>query len=75
MSIPDVTFERFAPSTKLALYVEHFWMVSAPGEQTPRREILIPNGRPMLVLSFAGPSLETVSQIVICCSVLLPNPL
>jgi AraC-like DNA-binding protein len=58
MSIPDVTFERFAPSTKLALYVEHFWMVSAPGEQTPRREILIPNGRLMLVLSFASPSVR-----------------
>ena len=58
MSIPDVTFERFGPSPKLALYVEHFWIVSAPGEKTPRREILIPNGRPMLVLSFANPSVR-----------------
>src|SRR5215469_2199610 len=58
MSMPDVTFERFAPSPKLALYVEHFWSVSAPGEQTPRREILIPNGRPMLVLSFASSSVR-----------------
>ena len=58
MSIPDVTFERFAPSPKLSLYVEHFWIVSAPGEKTPRREILIPTGRPMLLLSFASPSVR-----------------
>jgi len=58
MSIPEVTYERFGPSPKLARYVEHLWSVSAPGEQTPRREILIPNGRPMLVLSFANPSVR-----------------
>jgi AraC-like DNA-binding protein len=58
MSMPDVTFERFGPSPKLALYVEHFWIVSAPGEETPRREILIPNGRSMLLLSFASPSVR-----------------
>ncbi len=58
MSIPEVSYERFAPSPKLALYVEHFWIVSAPGEQTPRREILIPNVRPMLLLSFASPSVR-----------------
>jgi AraC-like DNA-binding protein len=56
MSIPDVTYERFAPSPKLALYVEHFWSVSAPEE--PSREILIPNGRPMLLLTFASPSVR-----------------
>jgi AraC-like DNA-binding protein len=58
MSTPDVMFERFAPSSKLSLYVEHFWIVSAPGEETPRREILIPTGRPMLLLSFASPSVR-----------------
>src|SRR5215813_5349315 len=58
MSMPDVTYERFEPGPKLALYVEHFWIVSAPGEATPRREILIPNGRPMLLLSFANPSVR-----------------
>lgn len=58
MSMPDVTYERFGPSPKLALYVEHFWIVSAPGEQTPRREVLIPNGRPMLLLTFASPSVR-----------------
>jgi hypothetical protein len=58
MPIPDVTFERFAPSPKLSLYVEHFWIVSARGENMPRREILIPNGRPMLLLSFASPSVR-----------------
>src|SRR5690348_15909024 len=58
MSLPAMLFERFAPSAKLAVYVEHFWMVSAPGEETARREILIPNGRPMLVLGFANPSVR-----------------
>jgi AraC-like DNA-binding protein len=58
MSIPDVLFERFAPSPKLSLYVEHFWIVSARAEKTSRREILIPNGRPMLLLSFASPSVR-----------------
>jgi AraC-like DNA-binding protein len=58
MSIPDVLFERFAPSPKLSLCVEHFWIVSARPEKTPRREILIPNGRPMLLLSFASPSVR-----------------
>jgi len=58
MAMPNVTYERLAPSPKLSLYVEHFWTVSAPGEQTPRREILIPNGRPMLLLSFANPSVR-----------------
>jgi len=58
MAMPNVTYERLAPSPKLSLYVEHFWTVSAPGEQTPRREILIPNGRPTLLLSFANPSVR-----------------
>jgi AraC-like DNA-binding protein len=58
MSLPPVLFERCAPSPRLAVYVEHFWTVSAPGEPTARREILIPNGRPMLVLSFANPSVR-----------------
>jgi len=58
MSIPDVLFEHFAPSPKLSLCVEHVWIVSARAEKTPRREILIPNGRPMLLLSFASPSVR-----------------
>lgn len=58
MSLPAMLFERFAPSAKLAVYVEHFWLVSAPGETAARREILIPNGRPMLVLGFANPSVR-----------------
>ena len=56
MTMPELTYERFKPSSPLSPYVEHFWLVSAPGEERPRREILIPNGRPMLLLSFARPS-------------------
>jgi AraC-like DNA-binding protein len=56
MAMPELTYQRFKPSSSLAPYVEHFWLVHAPGEEKPRREILIPNGRPMLLLSFAKPS-------------------
>src|SRR5262245_18454721 len=58
MSMPELTFERYIPTGALALYVEHFWTVRAPGEAIPRREILIPNGRPMLLFSFASPSIR-----------------
>lgn len=56
MAMPELIYERFRPSSQLSPYVEHLWLVSAPGEAKPRREILIPNGRPMLLLSFARPS-------------------
>jgi AraC-like DNA-binding protein len=54
--VPDFTYRRYAPSPQLSVYIEHYWLVSASGEQQPRKEILIPNGRPMLLLSFAQPS-------------------
>jgi hypothetical protein len=48
-------FQRFEPSNALRLCVEHFWMVRNREHRTPRREILIPNGRPTLLLSLADP--------------------
>jgi hypothetical protein len=58
MSMPELAFERYFPTGALTSYVEHFWTVSAPGEVIARREILIPNGRPMLLFSFASPSIR-----------------
>src|SRR5262245_3963304 len=58
MSMPELTFERYIPTGALALYVEDFWTVRAPGEAIARREIFIPNGRPMLLFSFASPSVS-----------------
>ncbi|MBI5838857.1 MAG: AraC family transcriptional regulator [Chloroflexi bacterium] len=58
MTMPELTYKRFAPSRQLFPFVEHFWLVSAPAEKKPRREILVPNGRPMLLLSFASPSVR-----------------
>jgi AraC-like DNA-binding protein len=61
MTMPDVPgfmYRRFTPSPQLIAYVEHYWLVSAPGEKQARREILIPNGRPMLLMSFAKPSIR-----------------
>jgi AraC-like DNA-binding protein len=56
--VVEAAYSRFAPSARLAPYVEHFWVLSAPGEPAPRREILIPSGRPILLLSFASPSVR-----------------
>lgn len=56
--MPELAFERYIPTDALTLYTEHFWTVSAPGEAAARWEILIPNGRPMLLLSFASPSIR-----------------
>src|SRR5262249_21120886 len=58
MSMPELTFERYVPTSALALYVEHFWTVRAPAEAIARREILIPNGCPMLLFSFASASIR-----------------
>ena len=53
-----LVYRRCAPSPTLAPYVEHYWLVSAPAKQQPQSEILIPNGRPMLLFSFGESSLR-----------------
>jgi AraC-like DNA-binding protein len=42
---------RFPPPPGQRAYVEHIWMVEATGSREPKREILIPNGRPTVVVS------------------------
>jgi AraC-like DNA-binding protein len=48
-------YERFQPGPTLAPYVEHFWLVAGPVLTETRREILIPNGRPMIVCCVGEP--------------------
>lgn len=49
--IPEgLRYERYRPSAPLAPYVEHFWLVAAPYLAETRREILIPNGRPNVLV-------------------------
>jgi AraC-like DNA-binding protein len=49
---------RFPPEAGERAYVEHLWMVEAPGAEAPRREILIPNGRPTVVVSLGAPGVR-----------------
>src|SRR5690606_35830677 len=44
-------YERFPPSPGLADYVEHFWLIEADLGERRHEEILVPNGRPTLLLS------------------------
>lgn len=58
----DFHYERFVPSPELAGYVEHFWIVNATTGETARREILIPNGRPTILLCLGDPGLRIDPQ-------------
>jgi AraC-like DNA-binding protein len=47
---------RFPPPAAQRDAVEHYWMVEMPGSRTElKQQILIPNGRPGLAVSLAGP--------------------
>jgi AraC-like DNA-binding protein len=51
-------YQRFPPADELSGVVEHYWMIEAPGSAEVKREILIPNGRPTLVVALAEPGLR-----------------
>ncbi|MDA8370721.1 MAG: helix-turn-helix domain-containing protein [Nocardiopsaceae bacterium] len=55
MSLSEVVYRRYPPSLEQAGFIEHLWTVQAPGWPEPRREILIPNGRPSVVVNLAEP--------------------
>lgn len=55
-------YETFAPPPDLADHVEHFWMVEAPAHAAPHREILIPNGRPTVLLCLGQPGRRVAIQ-------------
>ncbi len=50
-----MNYRRFLPPDGQQDYVEHYWRVQAPDHPAPVREILIPNGRPTLLISLAAP--------------------
>jgi AraC-like DNA-binding protein len=51
-------YQRFPPADGLCGVVEHFWMIEAPRSAEVKREILIPNGRPTLVVALGEPGLR-----------------
>lgn len=56
MSTPTrLRYQVVPPAPSLAGYVEHFWMVEAPAPAGSHREILIPNGRPTVLVCLAAP--------------------
>ena len=50
-----MSYERFLAATEVKDFVEHIWFVQAPAFAEPRREILIPSGRPTVVICLADP--------------------
>jgi len=55
---PEVVYRRFPPPAEQRAYVEHLWMVEAPAGPVTKREILIPNGRPTVVVSLGEPGVR-----------------
>lgn len=60
MPADGLRYERFAPTEAMAPYVEHLWVVDAPVLGEVRREILIPNGRPMVLVCLGEPGVRFV---------------
>jgi AraC-like DNA-binding protein len=54
-----VSYLRVPPPAEQRDFVEHYWMLEAPGSPSEvKREILIPNGRPGLAIAVAEPGLR-----------------
>ncbi|HWG98514.1 MAG TPA: helix-turn-helix domain-containing protein [Pilimelia sp.] len=53
MDPAGLVYQRFPARPEQRGYLEHIWLVRAPGFPVPRREILIPNGRPTVVVALA----------------------
>lgn len=58
----ELRYERFAPRPALQQIVEHFWLVTAPPILGVRSEILIPNGRPMVLVCLGDPGLRLAAD-------------
>lgn len=50
-----VSHARFAPPRETDRLVEHVWVMRAPATSTPWRTLLIPNGRPSVVVCLGEP--------------------
>lgn len=55
MPSDELRYERFAPRPGLQQIVEHFWLVTASPISGLRSEVLIPNGRPMVLICLGDP--------------------
>lgn len=62
--VTDFYYQTFEPSASLRPYVEHLWALKADNSREPQRQILIPNGRPGLVLCLGNPGtrLDSLTQ-------------
>lgn len=54
----ELRYERHVPGPKLRPFVEHYWLVANDVGLEPRREILIPNGRPMILARLGQPGVR-----------------
>lgn len=52
---PGMIYQRFAPGSGLAPYIEHFWIIDAEVGPVIRQEILVPNGRPVILINLMDP--------------------
>ncbi len=59
---PGMRYERFAPAHALADYIEHLWIIDAQVGPITRHEILVPNGRPIILVNLKDPGVRTDPQ-------------
>lgn len=56
---PDgVSYRRFPPPAGAVDLVEHLWVVRGPHPGSPRREVLVPDGRPFVAVPLLEPGLR-----------------
>jgi AraC-like DNA-binding protein len=53
MEAHTATYLRYPPPDGSDRVIEHLWVVQAPAHAQPMRQILIPNGRPTVVIALA----------------------
>jgi AraC-like DNA-binding protein len=58
MDPAGMVYERFPAPADMDAYLEHVWAVRAPAFREPRQEILIPSGRPTIVVCLADPGVR-----------------
>jgi AraC-like DNA-binding protein len=51
METSSAVYRRYRPPAEGAHVIEHLWVVEAPARAEPIRQILVPNGRPTIVLA------------------------
>ena len=51
METASAVYRRYAPPVEGEHLIEHLWVVEAPAHAEPIRQILVPNGRPTIVVA------------------------